>query len=145
MKITVTKENLKKIVNSVSHVVAATVTLPILSNILLETEKGRIKISATNLEIGLTAWLGGRVEEEGRVTIPARTFNDYVSSLLGEQVGMEAKKGTLNISTEAARAELKTLPPDEFPLIPKFETTSEMGIAAGVLKSVLSEIIFSAA
>src|SRR3989344_2337135 len=111
MKAVVTKDNFRKILNLVGHIVGHTSTLPILSNILLQTEKGRLKISATNLEIGLTAWLGGKVDSDGSVTLPARTITDYISVTLGEQVNLETKDNNLIISTDSSSASIKTLPP----------------------------------
>src|SRR3989338_11685035 len=145
MKATVTKENFKKIISLVSHIVSGTSTLPILSNILFQTDKGRIKISATNLEIGLAAWLGGKVEKEGSFTIPARTINDYVSTTMGEQVALEAQKNELTISTESSEAKIKTLPAEEFPLIPQFKPTGTLKFTAKALKTALFEVAFAAA
>ena len=145
MKIVVTKDNLKKVLNLVSHVVGHTSTLPILSNILMQTDKGRIKISATNLEIGLTAWVGGRVEEEGGATLPARTITDYVSTTLGDQVTLAKDKEGLTVSTDVSRATLKTLPPDEFPLIPQLTVGGQIDLPADELKGAFNETIFAAA
>ena len=145
MKAVVTKENFKKILNIVSHIVGHAASLPILSNILLQTEKGRIKISATNLEIGLTAWRGGRVEEDGRLTLPAKTINDYIATTLGDQISLETEKNNLIISTDSSRATIKTLPADEFPLIPQVVPTGMVSIDSAELRMALSEVIFAAA
>lgn len=145
MQAVVTKDNFKKILGLVSHVVGNAASLPILSNILLETEKGRLKISATNLEIGLTCWLGGKVEKEGKVTLPAKTINDYVSTTLGDQVSLKTSDGALSISTDASSANVKTLPSDEFPLIPKLKPSGSIKLSAEELKDALNEAVFATA
>ncbi|OGE86123.1 MAG: DNA polymerase III subunit beta [Candidatus Doudnabacteria bacterium RIFCSPHIGHO2_02_FULL_46_11] len=145
MKAVITRDNFKKVLGLVSHVVGTAASLPILSNILLQTEKGRIKISATNLEMGLTCWLGGRVEEEGTVTLPARTINEYVSTILEEQVILNLKQGNLIVSTDTSSASIKTLPSEEFPLIPKLTSAGKISLGAEELRSALQEVIFAAA
>jgi DNA polymerase-3 subunit beta len=145
MKAVVTKENFKRILNLVSHIAGHTITLPILSNILIETEKGRMKISATNLEVGLTAWLGGRVEQDGSITLPAKTITDYVSSTNGDQITLEVIGTNLNVSTENSSASIKTLPAEEFPLIPQINASSTVRLPAGELRQILAEVIFAAA
>src|SRR3989344_487017 len=126
MKAIVTKDNFKKILGIVSHIVGHAASLPILSNIMLQTDKGRLKISATNLEMGLTCWLGGRVEEEGIITLPAKTINDYIATTFGEQITLAANKDGLKISTESSSATIKTMPSDEFPLIPQPTSTGSL-------------------
>lgn len=78
MKIIATQENLNKGIKTVERLVGKNTTLPILSNILLETKGSRLKISATNLELGITTWVRVKVEEEGKVTIPAQIISNFV-------------------------------------------------------------------
>ncbi len=145
MRAIVTKDNFKKILGLVSHVVGGAASLPILSNILLQTDKGRIKISATNLEIGLTAWLGGRVEEDGSVTLPARTLNEYVSTTLEDQITLATASNGLTVSTDTSSANIKTLPSDEFPLIPEPSSTGKIELTATDLRQALNEVVFATA
>lgn len=145
MKAVVTRENFKKVLALVGHIVGNTATLPILSNILMQSDKGRIKISATNLEVGLTAWMGGRVEEDGSLTLPAKTIGEYVGTTLGEQVQLAAAKNQLTISTDTSSATIKTLPPEEFPLIPEFSQAGKVTVSAEKLKKALGEVVFAAA
>ena len=89
MKITCLQENLAKGLATVGRAVATRSTLPILSNILLETDQRRLRLAATNLEIGVSCWIGARVEEEGRITVPARLLTEFVNSLPPGQIEME--------------------------------------------------------
>ena len=81
MKVSCLQENLAKGLSIVGRAVAARSTLPVLGNILLATENGRLKLAATNLDIGITHWIGAKVETEGSITVPARQLTDYVNSL----------------------------------------------------------------
>ena len=81
MKLTVTQQQLSRGLAVVNHAVSTRSTLPILANILLATEESRLKISATNLEVGITYWVDAEVQEEGAITVPAKPFIELVNSL----------------------------------------------------------------
>ena len=81
MKIQVTQENLSKAISAVARVaVSSRNPLPILNNILLRTENNRLTISATNLEIAITEHIGAKVTHEGAITVPAKLFQEFISS-----------------------------------------------------------------
>jgi DNA polymerase-3 subunit beta len=105
MKVSCLQENLAKGLSIVGRAVATRSTLPVLSNILLATDQGRLKLSATNLEIGITCWIGGKVEEDGATTIPARTFVDLVGALPAERVDMELVVRTQTLNLKCGRFE----------------------------------------
>src|SRR5205823_630158 len=86
MKVSCLQENLHKGLQTVSKAVANKTTLPVLNNILISTDGGRLKLTATNLEVGITNWIGCQVEEEGAITVPAKLLVDFVSSLPNEHV-----------------------------------------------------------
>ena len=88
MKVTILQENLARGLGIVSRAVAPRSTLPVLSNVLIATDEGRLRLSATNLEMGITCWIAARIEEEGSTTVPARTLVDLVSTLPGDQVSL---------------------------------------------------------
>src|SRR6266851_7252106 len=81
MKITCKQQDLNRGLSAVSHAVSNRSTLPILANILLATDQGRLKLSATNLEIGINCWVDAEIVEEGTTTVPARLIADFVNSL----------------------------------------------------------------
>src|SRR5215831_11007149 len=81
VKITCKQQDLSRGLSAVSHAVSSRSTLPILSNILLATEHGRLKLTATNLEIGINCWIDAEISEEGTTTVPAKLITDLVSSL----------------------------------------------------------------
>ena len=81
MKVSVLQENLAHGLSIVARAVSPRSTLPVLGNILIATDEGRLRLSATNLELGITCWIGAKIEEDGSTTVPARTFTDLVSYL----------------------------------------------------------------
>src|SRR4030043_1985519 len=88
MKLSCRQENLARGLGIVGRAVATRTTLPITGHVLIATEGGRLKLSATNLEIALTCWIGAQVEEEGAITIPARLLTDFVNSLPAEKIDL---------------------------------------------------------
>src|SRR5512136_558570 len=99
MRVTVLQENLAHGLSIVSRAVSPRSTLPVLANVLVATDEGRLRLSATNLELGITCWIGARIHEEGSTTVPARTFTDLVGTLTDTQVDMSLtiRTQTLNM------------------------------------------------
>ena len=118
MKISLLQENLVKGVNLLNRVVANKAQLPVLSNILLLTDNGQLKLSATNLETGMNLWLGGKVEGEGKLTVPAKVFSEVVNSLPPETVVLEKEGEGLKISCERFRSKINGIAAEEFPALP---------------------------
>src|SRR5512142_528414 len=102
MKVTVLQENLAHGLSIVSRAVSPRSTLPVLANVLIATDEGRLRLSATNLELGITCWIGAKIEEDGSTTVPARTFTDLVSTLPGGpddkvEMSLNVRTQTLNV------------------------------------------------
>ena len=72
MKISCLQENLSRGLAVVGRAVANRATLPVTQNVLLSVDQSMLKLSATNLEIAMTTWVGAMIEEEGSITVPAR-------------------------------------------------------------------------
>src|SRR5512135_3753728 len=104
MKVTVLQESLARGLSIVSRAVSPRSTLPVLANILVATDEGRLRLSATNLELGITCWIGAKIQEEGSTTVPARTFVDLVGTLSDKQVEMmlNVRTQTLNVRSGAS-------------------------------------------
>ena len=148
MKVSCLQENLAKGLSIVSRAVAPrTATLPVLTHILLATDNGRLKIAATNLELGITCWIGGKVETEGAVTLPSRTFADLVALLPQDTVNLELNVRTQTIRVQSGRtdANIKGIDAQEFPIIPTFNSTAAAFIDPAVLKKMINQVVFSAA
>ena len=146
MKIICLQENLKQNLNLAQNIVGRNLTLPILNNLLLQTEGGRLKISATNLEIGINIWTPGKIEKEGALTVPAKILAGFVNNLpSGKKVEIETKSNNLLIKCENYRATIKGLPADDFPIIPKIKDEIISEFDSQTLKTGLEKVAAMAA
>ena len=105
MRLSVLQENLKRGLGIVGRAVATRSTLPITQNVLLSTDRSMLKLSATNLEIGITTWVGAMVEEEGAITVPARLLSDFVDSLPAERIDLNVTQRPKAVQLTCARSE----------------------------------------
>lgn len=137
MKITTSQKNLKKALNLVERIVTRNVSLPILSNILLKTENGRLKITATNLEVGITAYIGAKIEEVGEIAVPGRILADFVNALHEETVTLSTKNNSLNINSQNYKTQILGFETKEYPIIPKIKTEPLYIFSAPALKTAL--------
>jgi DNA polymerase-3 subunit beta len=121
--------------------------LPVLSNVLLSTEDQRLKLSATNLDLGITCWIGAKVEEDGATTVPSRLLLDLVGNLSPERVDLEFNSRTqvLNLQCGGNTGNFKTVDAAEFPLIPEADTSQGVSIAADAFTEMVSHVDFAAA
>ena len=147
MKISCLQENLIKGLSRVQRAVANRTTLPITQNVLLETEQGRIKLVATNLEIAITSWIPARIDEPGSITVPARLFTDLVNSLPPSQIDIESTEEPLaiNIKTGEVDSQLNGLDPSEFPPIPSVDDGIVCELESQFLKTAIDHVAFAAA
>ncbi|HET7676481.1 MAG TPA: DNA polymerase III subunit beta [Candidatus Limnocylindrales bacterium] len=146
MKLSVMQENLARGLQVVSRAVSSRSTLPVLSNVLLRTEDAGLKLTATNLEIGMTYWVPGKIETDGAVTVPARLIADLVNSLpSGERVDLELEDATLAIRCGRTKAHLRGIDADEFPVIPAAGERPTTRISQKELRRALAEVVFAAA
>ncbi len=143
MKLICTQENLSRALSYLERVVGRQTTLPILSNFLLETEKGRLKISATNLEIGVIAYIGAKIESEGRVAIPAKLLSNFISQLPhGDVLQLESDTNGLRVESTTYKIRIKGLDGKDFPLIPQYVDEYFFSFPAQALKNALSRVLF---
>ena len=152
MKISCLQENLARGLAVVGRAVATRSPLPILSNILLETDQGRLRMAATNLEIGINCWIGARIEEEGSITIPARLLTEFVNSLPPGQIDMELTRRTQTLNLKCARfeANIKGLDPSEFPNVPTADSIGgrpqgALHLKADTFRHMIDQVVFAAA
>ena len=131
----------------ISRAVATRTTLPITQNVLIETDQSRLKLSATNLELAITTWIGAQVEEEGAITIPARLLIDFIGSLPNERVDMESTERPLGVHFRCARLEahINGIDAQEFPPIPTVDGGTTTRIDPHVLRTAIGRVAFAAA
>jgi DNA polymerase-3 subunit beta len=148
MRVSCLQENLAKGLSVVGRAVATRSTLPVLANVMLSTDNGRLKLSATDLEIGINCWIGAKVEEDGATTVPARSFIDLVNSLPPERIDMElvVRTQTLNLKCARYEANLKGIDAQEFPLIPSAEEgEGQITLEAAAFREMIEQVVFAAA
>lgn len=144
MKIVCTQENLKSALMVVGKIISSSNTLPILNNILLKTENGMLKISSTNLEIAIITQTRCRVEEDGEITVVGKTFGELVNNMPNQNITLKTTGLELSIESDNYHTKLKTLPAEDFPLIPKLDNGNSFSVDAQDLKNSLNEVVFSA-
>ena len=112
MNVSVMQENLARGLGIVSRAVSSRATLPVLANVLLKTDNSGLKLTATNLEIGINCWVPGKVEAEGEITVPAKLLTDLVASLPNQRIDLQlsAKDRTLKVTCGGSRASRRSWP-----------------------------------
>lgn len=144
MKITCTLENFKKAVYNTERVIGKQITLPILENILLEVEKGMLRMSATNLEIGVFIKIGAKIEGEGSLTVPAKLLGNFVGNLPANgNITLEMKEQLLKIESGSFSAKIKGLSAQDFPIIPETKGDFLFSIPAETIKEVIPKLLTS--
>jgi len=146
MRVTVLQENLARGLSIVSRAVSPRSTLPVLSNILIATDEGRLRLSATNLELGITCWIAARIDEEGSTTVPARTFGDLVNTLPGDQVQLtlDVKSQTLHVKGGTSNNDIKGIDAQEFPPMPVPEMEGAIQLNVVDFKEMIQQVAFAA-
>ncbi len=148
MKVSCLQENLAEGLGIVGRAVSPRSTLPVLGNVLVATDGGRLKLSATDLEVGINCWIGAKVEEEGATTVPARTFIDLVNALPPGQVDLElvVRTQTLNLRAARSEANIKGIDAQEFPIVAMPDEEAQgIPIEPDVLRSAIEQVAFAAA
>jgi DNA polymerase-3 subunit beta len=123
MKVTLLKEKLNEGLKVVERIIGKSLTLPILNNILISTEKNFLNLKATDLEIGINWWSFAKIEEEGKIVVPTRLLSDFINLLPEKQIELEKKDLILKISCDNYQTQIKGFLPEDFPIIPKIQET----------------------
>ncbi len=144
MKIELLQENLNQGLSWVGRFVANKPSLPILGMVEITAEKGKVKIRGTDMDTGIEAVVGARVEEEGRVVVPARLLAEYVNLLPAGKVKLENKEEELLIAGGKSKAKLRGMKADEYPEMPKVIGERKVKIKRQVLEQVVKWVGFAA-
>ena len=147
MRISCLQENLTRGLGVVGRAVASRATLPVTQNVLLTTDGGMLRLSATNLEISMTTWIGAMVEEEGSVTVPARLLTEFVNSLGSDRIDIEMEPGSrvLQIKSGRSQANINGTDASEFPPIPTIEDAVVAQVQPSALRTAIARVAFAAA
>jgi DNA polymerase-3 subunit beta len=147
MNVSVMQENLARGLGIVSRAVSSRATLPVLANVLLKTDNAGLKLTATNLEIGINCWVPGKVEAEGEITVPAKLLTDLVASLPNQRIDLQlsAKDRTLKVTCGGSRSSIKGIDADEFPVVAAIGEAPATSVDSRALREALGEVVFAAA
>ncbi|MCJ7622528.1 MAG: DNA polymerase III subunit beta [Anaerolineaceae bacterium] len=145
MRASISQQQLSHGLNIVSRAVSPRSSLPVLANILVATDEGRVRLSATNLELGITAWIGAQIEEEGSITVPSRTFCDLVSTLSNDNVKLAVNHKTqvLNVQCGGSNTDIKGIDAQEFPPMPVPDLANGIELNVTDFKEMIHQVAFS--
>lgn len=144
MKTSLIIENLQKKILFVNHAISTRNQLPILLNFLIEAKEGKIIISATDLEIGITIDVPAKTEKEGSVTVPAKTFTEIVGTISSNKINLETTEEGLVLKGEGERTVFQTIPTDEFPKLYEDKGKELMVLKDEAIRRDFSKIVFAA-
>ena len=145
MKLSCTRENLFQGLAITSRVGTKNVNLPILNNVLLQTDAGGLKLISTNLEIAITCMIRGKVEQQGEYTVPSKLFFDYVNLLPNDRVDMDLLDDALSISCARSKTKIKGITASEFPLVPPVSGGINYAVSVSEFQQALSQVLFATA
>lgn len=145
MKLTITREQLQEGLAAVAAAVPTKTTLPVLSNVLVETTKQGLRLSGTDLDIAVSTTVSADIDAEGAVTLPAKKLSDIVRELPAAPIRMTAA-GEQRISLECGRSKFKLLglPREEFPSFPPVKFDKASRTEAGIVHKLVSHVAFAA-
>ncbi|MFZ1770589.1 MAG: DNA polymerase III subunit beta, partial [Caldilinea sp.] len=157
MRVSCLQENLAKGLAIVGRAVSSRSTMPVLANILIEASDNQLRLAATNLEIGVTCWIGAKVEDPGSITVPARLLTEFVNSLPPERIDMEltVRTQTLKLRCASFDANMKGIDAASFPIIPTIDgvtgggenngaTTLHIELPSTGLRKMVDQVVFAA-
>lgn len=147
MKLSCLQENLAKGISIVNRVVSTRAVLPVLSNILMTTDEGRLKLAATDLSTSVTCWIGAKVEEDGEITVPARLVSDFVSTLPPAEIQIELVTRTKSLHLRCAQfeADIRGIDAQDFPLIPSDVSDHGISLPPDTLRQMIEQVTVAAA
>ncbi len=144
MKFSVSKEKLLEGLQTVQNVVSTRTTLPILSNVLLQASEGKLRLTTTDLDVGVSGEFDVQVEKEGATTLPARRLATIVRELPSSEVQVEIdSKNVASIRCGQSFFKILGLPEEEFPPLPKFQNAKEFKISQKQLRDALKKTSYA--
>ncbi|MBM4402307.1 MAG: DNA polymerase III subunit beta, partial [Candidatus Cloacimonetes bacterium] len=145
MEIKILQENLIKPLGILNHIVTTKPSLPILSSILLKAENKTVILQATDLNISLDLQIKAEIKEEGKITLPARSFLEFISSLSPQNLNISEKEGKVFVKGEEAQASFVTMGSEEFPKFPEIDEESKFMLKKETLGFLIRKTAFAAA
>ncbi len=145
MKATVLSDNLRGGLSLALHAISSRSQLPILLNFLIEVKQGSILISSTDLEIGIRTQVPAKADEEGEITVPAKTLVDLLSNITQDKISLSQKDSILELTGERIKTSFPTLPATDFPKLYEEKGKKEATFKRSAFEKEISRIAFAAA
>lgn len=146
MHLTCEKKKFEEAVNACARAINPRSPLPILSHLLLEASGSQVKLTATDLDVGLSINLDAEILEPGSITCPAKLMQEIVSKFPAGKVELNTlSEGRMQLSCGSSKFELSTLPAEEFPNLPDLDETSSAQLPQSSLKSAIRQVAVAAA
>ena len=145
MKISILQENLNKGLSIAVRTIANRPQLPVLTHVLLTTDQNQLKISSTNLETGVNLWIGAKVERNGSISVPAKIFYEFISSLPAGKIEIETQENILKVKTDSSQAQFNGLGAGEFPKMPSIKGKPALSLPSDSLSKAVTQVAFAAA
>lgn len=147
MRISLLQENLLRAITTVGRAVSSTPQLPVLGNIFIKAEKQRVTFIGTNLETSIFFQVPAKVEKVGEISVSAKVFGEFISSLAAEKVSLEERGGKLAIAYQHGKATFSTLPTKDFPVRekPALKKEGALNFSPGQLLADIRKVVFAAA
>src|SRR4028119_1984055 len=144
MKITCERSYLAMALGVAGRAVSSRNTLPILSNVLLETEDDRLKLTATDLDTAIRGVIPANVAENGAVAVPAGVLSDVVSKLPDAPITLEMQDGKVTVRSGKSDYTILSLPAEDFPVVPEVSEGTDLTLPQATLKEMLRHTTFAA-
>jgi len=144
MNLTISKEQIIHGLQAVQNVVSTRTTLPILSNVLLEAEGNRLKLTATDLDVTVTCAVEANVKKGGSTTVPVKKLFGIIKELNNGDIELEVdEKNNCSIRAGASFYKVNGLAAEEYPPMPKFKDEKKVSLKQETVKSMMRKTSFA--
>ena len=140
MELIIIKDKLREGLNIIERISSKSLTLPILNNVLISTNKNFLNLAATDLEIGINWWILSKTIKEGKITIPSRLLSSFINLLPNKNIEFLVRSDVLFINCENYKTKIKGLSADDFPIIPKINESDFIFIDSYLLCQSLNSV-----
>lgn len=144
MDIIINQKKIQTALRSVERLVSKNISLPILNAVLLKTNGGRLRLSATNLEVGINYWIGAKINKPGEIAVPVRIFSDFINNIYDEKVSISVNKNIIYINSDNYQTQILGMETKEFPIIPKAQSEINFKINSSDLRNGLMGVLEAA-
>jgi len=141
MELEILTQNIKEGINNIERLTKKSLTLQVLDNALLETDKNLLKMTSTNLEASMVGWVLAKVNQEGKVAVPASFLSNLINFIKEEKIKLRSENKNLILETENQKTQIQGIDPEEFPIIPKIGEKEPIEVEGGVLNQGLEQVV----